>query len=87
MLVGAAPALAKDTISVRLTDEAETASAAKPKALVSWAQDKAGHRHEVDMQPYKVLPQKHKCNVEVLSQECKLEHHPNEGKCKPVWLP
>jgi len=65
LVASAAPALAKDTIGVGPTDEAETASAAKPEALVSWAQE-AGRRHEVDMQPHKVLPQKGKCKAEAL---------------------
>ena len=64
-VVGAAPALAEDTVSVRPADEAETACTAKPEALVSWAQE-AGHRHEVDAQPHKALLQKGKRKAEAL---------------------
>ena len=64
--MGTAPALAEDTIGVRPADKAETASAAKPKALVSWAQDKAGCGHGVDVQPPEVLPQKDECSAEAL---------------------
>ena len=49
-VTGIAPALAEDTVSVGPADEAETASATKPEALVSWAQE-AGRGHEVDAQP------------------------------------
>ena len=49
-VTGVVPALAEDTVSVGPADKAETASAAKPEALVSWAQE-AGRGHEVDTQP------------------------------------
>jgi len=68
LLVSTAPALAKDTVGVGPADKAETASAAKPKALVSWAQE-AGRRREVNVQPYEALPQKGKRNAEVLSRK------------------
>jgi len=42
-VVGITPALAKGTIGVEPADETEKAVAAKPEALVPWAQDKAGH--------------------------------------------
>ena len=66
-VAGIAPALAEDTVSVGPADEAEIASAAKPKALVSWAQDKAGRGHEVNAQPHKALPQKDERNAEAPS--------------------
>ena len=69
LLVGVAPALAEDTVGVGPADEAETASAAKPKALVSWAQDKVRRGREVDAQPHEALPQKGERNVEALSRE------------------
>jgi len=56
LLMGTAPALAKDTVSIGLADKAETASTAKPEVSESWAQDKAGCRHEVNVQPHKALP-------------------------------
>jgi len=46
-VAGITPALAKGTVSVKPADETEKAVAAKPEALVPWAQDKA--RHEVKM--------------------------------------
>jgi len=83
-VASAVPALAKDTVGVGPADKAETASAAKPKALVSWAQE-AGRRREVNAQPYEVLPQKGKRNAEALSR--KRERRPTEGKCEPIQLP
>ena len=47
----AALAFAGGTAGVEPADKAETASAAKPKALVPWAQYKAGRRREVDKPP------------------------------------
>ena len=82
-VASAAPALAEDTVGVGPADEAETASAAKPEALVSWAQE-AGRGHEVDAQPHKVLPQKGKRKAEALPPRHK--QRPNEGKREPVRL-
>jgi len=50
-VVGATPALAEGTTSVKPADKAVTAIAAKPEALVPWAQYKAGHRCEVKTPP------------------------------------
>jgi len=47
LVIGAAPALAKGTTSIEPADKAVTAIAAKPKALVLWAQNKARCRHKV----------------------------------------
>jgi len=84
LLVGVAPALAEDTVGVGPADEAETASAAKPEALVSWAQDKAGRGREVDVPPQEALPQKGKRNPKALSR--KREPRPNKGECEPIRL-
>ena len=65
-VVGATPALAKGITSIEPTSKAEKAIITRPKALVPWAQDKARHRHEVDMPPHKALPQKGKCNADAL---------------------
>jgi len=46
-VTGITPALAKGTVGIKPTNKTEKAVAAKPKALVLWAQDKA--RHEVKM--------------------------------------
>jgi len=83
--MGIAPALAKDTVGVRPTDKAETASTTKPEALVSWVQDKVRHGHEVDTQPQEVLLQKGKRKAEAPSQKHKLERRLNEGKRKSIW--
>jgi len=69
LVVGTAPALAKDTVGIGPADKAETASTAKPKALVSWAQED-GHRHEVNAQPHEALPQKGKHKAEALPRRC-----------------
>jgi len=47
LVMGITPALAKGTVSIKPADKTEKAVAAKPEALVPWAQDKA--RHEVKM--------------------------------------
>ena len=47
LVIGAAPALAEGTTSVKPANKAMTAIAAKPKALVPWAQNKARYRHKV----------------------------------------
>ena len=83
-VVGIALALAKDTVGVGPADEAETASAAKPEALVSWAQDKTRCGREVNAQPHEALPQKGKRNAGALPQ--KREQRPNEGEREPVRL-
>ena len=84
LLVGVAPALAEDTVGVGPADEAKTACAAKPKALVSWAQDKAGRRHEDDVPPQEALPQKGKRNPKALSRERELERRLNKGEHEPI---
>jgi len=45
-VMGAAPALAEGTAGVRPAGEAETASTARPKALVPWAKDKVVRSHK-----------------------------------------
>jgi len=45
-VAGAAPALAEGTAGVRPAGEAETASTARPEALVPWAKDKVVRGHE-----------------------------------------
>ena len=45
-VAGAAPALAEGTAGIRPTGEAETASTARPEALVPWVKDKVVHSHE-----------------------------------------
>jgi len=85
--VCAAPALAEGTVGVGPADEAETACAAKPEALVPWAQYKAGRGREVDAPPQEALPQKGECNTEALSRKRELERRPNEGERKSVRLP
>jgi len=67
LLMGTEPALAEGTAGIRPTGKAETATTAEPKALAPWVQDKARHRHKVDVPPQEALPQKGKHNVEVLS--------------------
>ena len=42
LVVDAAPAVAKETTSIKPAGEAERASAARPKALASWTQGEAG---------------------------------------------
>jgi len=84
LLMGAAPALVKDTVGVGPADEAETASAAKPEALVSWAQE-AGRGREVNAQPYEALLQKGERNAGALSR--KRKRRPTEGEREPVRLP
>ena len=73
-VVGVAPALAKGTASVRPAGKAETATTAKSKVLVPWAQYKAGHRYKVDKPPPEVLLQKGEHNPEVLSYKCEPKH-------------
>jgi hypothetical protein len=51
LVVGAAPALAKDTASAEPAGEAKEAATARPEALMFWAQDKAMHRCEVETLP------------------------------------
>lgn len=68
-VVGAAPALAKDTASAEPASEAEKAIAARPEALMSKAQDKAA------CTPPKALPQKGKCKPEVFPRR---GEHTNE---------
>ena len=69
--MGATPALAERITSIKPASKAEKAIAARPKALVRWAKDKAVHRHEVDVPPQEVLPQKGKRNAEALSRKHK----------------
>jgi len=73
LVTGVAPALAEDTVSVGPTDKAETASAAKPKALVSWAQE-AGRGHEVDTQPPQEVPRGDKGTLGMPLQNHKRKH-------------
>ena len=56
LVVGAAPALAKDIAGAEPAGEAEKAAAARAEALMSRAQDKAVHGREVE-----TLPQEGKC--------------------------
>jgi len=67
LLMGTAPALAKGTAGVRPAGKAETATTTEPKALAPRMQDKVGHGCEVNAPPQEVLPQKGKCNTEVMS--------------------
>jgi hypothetical protein len=53
LVMGAAPALAKDTTGIKLAGKAEKAAATKSEALISIAQNKAVCRHEVEMPPQK----------------------------------
>ena len=87
LLVGVAPALAEETAGVGPAGEAEKAVAAKPEALVPWAQYKAGRRCEVDGPPPEALPQKSERNPEALSREPEPKRRPKQGERKPVWLP
>jgi hypothetical protein len=48
-VIGAAPALAKDTTGIELAGKAEKATTAKSKALISIAQNKAVCEYEVKM--------------------------------------
>jgi len=80
-VVGAAPALAEDTVGVGPADKAEIACAAKPEALVSWAQE-AGCGCEVDAQPHEALLQKGKRKAEALPR--KREQRLNKGKREPI---
>lgn len=47
------PALAEDTTGIKLAGKAEKAATAKSKALISAAQNKVMHGHEVKMLPQK----------------------------------
>ena len=94
--MGAAPALAESTTSVKLTGKAEGAITVKTEALVPCAQDVAAREVEklpqkagskVNEPPPEVLPQKGERNPEALSRKHKLECRPNGGECEPVWLP
>jgi hypothetical protein len=76
-VMGAAPALAKDITSAEPAGKAKKAIAARPEALISWAQDKAMHRHEV-----KMPPQEGKC-----THDPPPEALPWRGECKPEVLP
>ena len=49
--VGAAPALADNTAGVETAGEVEKAAAARPDALMSWAQDQAARGREVESLP------------------------------------
>jgi hypothetical protein len=51
LVMGAAPALAKDTAGIELAGKAEKAATAKSEALISIAQNKAMHGCEVKMLP------------------------------------
>ena len=73
LVAGVALALAEGTASVEPAGKAEKAIAARPKALVPWAQDKAKRRHEVNKPPHKALPQKGERNAEALSRKRKPE--------------
>ena len=78
------PALAEGTVGVGPADEAETACAAKPEALVPWAQDKAGRGRKVNEPPHEALPQKGEHNADAPPR--KRERHPNKGEREPVQL-
>ena len=71
LLVGIAPALAKETASVGPVGKAEKAVATKPEALVPWAQYKARRGWQVNEPPHEVPLQKDERNAEVLSRKYK----------------
>ena len=79
-VVGTTPALAEGTTSVEPADKAVTAVAAKPEALVPWAQYKAGHRCKVKTPPQEgkgqlnVLPLQGKCMVKAMLPQGKDDH-------------
>ena len=55
LVAGITPALAKGTVGIKPTDKTEKAVAAKPEALVPWAQDKARHKVKMPRQDGKEL--------------------------------
>jgi len=91
-VVGATPVLARGNAGVEPADDAEKAVAAKPKALVPWAQDMARrksrhkrasqssrHRRKgADENPRRCHQSGRECGV-------MLQGTPNEGTCKPSW--
>jgi len=93
-VVGAAPALAKETTSVETAGEAERAATAKSEALAPRMQGKA--RWGIKMQPREgnepppeVLLQKGKRKPQALPPKAghMLEVPPQKGRCKPEALP
>jgi hypothetical protein len=71
--MGAAPALAKDTTSVKLAGKVEKAATAKSKVLISIAQNKAMCGCEVEM-PLQEGKHMYKLPPEMLLQKCECEH-------------
>ena len=99
-VVGAAPALAKDTAGAEPAGEAEkVAAAARPEALLSWAQDKVMRGLEVETPPQEgehmheppleALPPEGRHNLEAPPQKRKHEadvppqSNPNKGELEP----
>jgi hypothetical protein len=77
-VAGTTPALANGTTGVKPTGKAEKATAARPEAWVSWAQDKAGHRHEVET-PRQT---ERELKAQLQDGQCKPEALPRKGKCE-----
>ena len=83
-VIGAAPALAKDTASAEPAGKAEeVAAATRPEVLLSWAQDKVMRRLKVETPPQEgehmheppleVLPPEGQHNLEAPPQKRKHE--------------
>ena len=89
-VVGAAPALAKDTAGVGPAGEAQRTAAAKPEALVPQAQGVAKREIETSsggegQRKPEAPPRKGRHKVDPLPQKLERKRAQNEGEHEPSW--